>query len=236
MNTIGYGLLCLTTALVAGGCTVMGVTDEYEYIEAEGYHEHHINAYVPISCEVADIIEDRVAGYAMPPVERYSETIYPYELHQSNNIPSYVAADFNGDHYSDYAYMFSSVSYDHNYWYLSTRLLIVVSSPDGYLLSSDVNLGTVKGCISVPVEEYWGIRLLKPGLHSVETGLVEEGVRLDNCGIYLASLEPEERSVFFVDGYETEEIVIDFGVVAKRKADAAKTRAERVIEFPKKAL
>lgn len=214
------------------GCMVTSVHD--------GYDEYYVDAYVSIPDEVRELIADHVDGYSMPPVQRYGYTIYPVDGNDPYNLPSYVGSDFNGDGYYDYAYMFSSLSWEDDAWYLKTKMLVVVSTSYGYTLSSEIVLGTVSGYSDTPVEEYWGIRLLKRGTHTVssyDNGIVrEESIDLQNDGIYLASVDPDERSVFYAYGTDVHELVMDMGAIAKKSAKAADARANRFVKISTSTL
>ena len=196
--------------------------------------EPYVDAYVYIPEEVKELIADHVDGYSMPPVERYSYTLYPTDVitdHQ--NLPSYVKADFNGDGYCDYAYMFSKVNYRGGDWYLKTRMIIVTSTLYSYKVALDLDLGTITADQSTPIEEYWAIRLLQKGAHKVtfyKYGVEKETtVELSNDGIYLASIDPQERSVFYVNGTETHELALDLGAIAKKQV--SQQRADRIIKL-----
>ncbi len=219
------------------GCMIVEVpseeNDEYGYDD----ETYSINAYVNIPYQVRKLIYDAVYGYSMPPVSRYGTALYPATSYDPFNLPSYIKADFNVDGISDYAFMFSKVSWSYSDWYVKTKMLIVVSSYYGYEIASEVILGTITGPASMPVEEYWGIRLLEPGTHTVTTyqnGIKkEETIILYNDAIYLASVDPEERSIFYVTGNDTHEIRMDMGALAKRKAQSAEERANRIIQLGK---
>ncbi len=214
---IGCSAMCMIT-----GCTIIEVPysgdDDENSIWVDDYE---VNAYVPIPYAVRTIIHDVVDGYSMPSVDRYGYEIYPVESDDPDNIPSYVSADFNGDGYDDFAYMFSALSRSSGKWYLDTKMLVVTSTHNGYELSLELDLGTVSGSNDLPIEEYWGIRLLRPGTHTVTdyyNGVAhEKEIKLHYAAIYLASIDPEERSVFVADQNGVSEIVIDFGSIAKRK-------------------
>jgi hypothetical protein len=228
---------CAVSLGLITGCTIVGIPEEeVVYIEDDCY----VDAYVAIPYEVKELISSRVDGYSMPPVSRYGYEIYPVELYDPHNMPSYVSADFNGDGIYDYAYMFSALSWDGGDWFLETKLLIVNSTLYGYALSLELDLGTVSGDRSIPVEEYWGIRLLEPGIHSVSEfydGIeIEERVFLEDHGIYLASIDPDERSVFSVHGTDVTEILMDMGAVAKKRAETKNSRARRIIRLEKSTL
>lgn len=193
-----------------------------------------VDAYVDIPEAVKDLIAYHVDGYSMPPVTRYGYTLYPTDvITDRQNLPSYVKADFNGDGYSDYAYMFSKVYYSGGDWYLKTKMLIITSTTYSYTISTELDLGTITNDQSTPVEEYWAIRLLLKGTHKVTTyknGVEKETtVELTNDGIYLASVDPQERSIFYVDGTESHEIILDLGSIAKKQVSPP--RSERVISL-----
>ncbi len=240
MNALKGLLIGCSLLSVITGCTLVEVP--YDGHDGTGYHsdDYEIDAYVEIPFTVRRLIRDRVDGYSMPPVSRYGVEIYPLELRDPYNIPSYVSSDFNGDGVYDYAYMFSAVSWDGIDWYLDTKMIVVTSTWDGYDLSLDLDLGTVTGSAELPVEEYWGIRLLERGVHSVTDyyrgGALEQTVELENDGIYLASIDPDERSVLYAEGNDVYEVVIDFGSVAKKKAGSSVARGDRVIQLTKSTL
>ena len=236
-------LLGISASIVIGlltGCTIVSVPSDEEYEVVDEYDECHIDSYLSIPHEVRDLICDYVQGYSTPPVNRYGYVLYPEDLRDPYNLPSYVSSDFNGDGYYDYAYMFSYISWEHGEWFLKTKMLIVTSTRHGYDLSLDLVLGTVSGPASLPVEEYWGIRLLESGTHTVETyigdRIIEETVYLENDGIYLASLDPQERSVFYAEDNDVFEIAMDMGAVAKKKAGKNDSRSNRIIKLEKSTL
>jgi hypothetical protein len=238
MRIPALAALLTVSAMMFTGCQLdlmssVEIEDEPVVITTDPpviYKNTYVNAYVDIPLSVRELIADRVSGYSMPPVERYGYVLYPTDVvNDRNNIPSYVKADINGDGYFDYGYMFSIVSYSGEYWYLKTKLLIVTSNAYGYEIGCEINLGTVSGLTSKPIEEYWGIRLLKSGTHTVtvtKNGYDKETVvELKYDGIYLASVDPAERSVFYADNSGVHELVLDMGSIAKKAAD----RADRVI-------
>jgi len=219
-------LLSLTT-----GCTIVGLTD---YEDDTGYYEedYYIDSYVHIPYDVRHLIADHVDGYSLPPVSRYGYELYPRESRDPENIPSYISADFNGDGYSDYAYMFSRIRWAEGSWHLKTKLIIVTSTSFGYALSTELALGEVVGSAEDPVEEYWGIRLLCPGTHSVTwydgSRSIEQRITLEDDGIYLASIDPQERSVIYVENDDVVEVRMDMGAVAKKRENTD-NRSERII-------
>ncbi len=222
-------------SLLAVGCTVYEVPTSTTVIIEE--RRPYVNSHVYIPDHIAAIIEDRVAGYRMPPVSRYGKVLYPSTYRDSYNLPCYIKSDFNGDGIEDYAFMFSRESWTCCDWSLTTRMLIVASNySGGYRLALDLILGTVTAPSSTPMEEYWGIRLLRRGTHTIGTYrngvLIEEKVVLPNDGIYLASLDPAERSVFTLAGTSVSEMVFDMGSIAKRQEGVDTTsRASRVIRL-----
>lgn len=237
MNTLKILTIGAFTLFLVTGCMIVEVPYE-ESTENGEYDEYcYVDAYVDISYEVRQLICDKVDGYTMPPLDRYGTELHPSGSYVPYNLPSYVKGDFNGDGYSDYAYMFSKVTWSDNDWYLKTKMIVVVSTYYGYEVASEIVLGTVRGAYDMPVEEYWGIRLLSPGTHTVTTyqdGIEkEETIELHEEGLYLASVDPYERSVFHVRGTETYEIRMDMGAIAKKKSGNTDERAERIIDLRK---
>jgi len=236
-------LIILAAGLIMSGCAVYEMPssphDHGGGTTVVIYDRPSIDAYVYIPDAVAEIIADRVQGWEMPSSYRYGSELTNYGwTRDSWNMPCYVKADFNGDGQSDYAYMFSAKEYEYDDWYLTTKLLIVVSDGwGGYELSLELILGTVSAPIGTPVEEYWAIGLLPAGTHTIGTVYnnvtVEKSVTLEDDGIYLTSLDPQERSVFYVDGDQTYEMAWDMGTLAKRKAAQDTERANRVIPLKK---
>ena len=225
------------------GCTIVGVPVSEHEDCGHGHHDHddyYVDAYVSIPYEVRALIADLVEGYSMPPVHRYGYVLYPVDKRDPYNLPSYVSEDFNGDGIYDYAYMFSYLSWSGSEWFLETKMLIVTSTEYGYALSLELDLGTVSGYSSVPIEEYWSIRLLEPGVHTISEFIdgieIEESVILESHGIYLASIDPYERSIFYVEDTDVFEIAIDLGIVAKKRAGTDDTRSKRIIKWEKSTL
>lgn len=224
---------------VLNGCTVLFDPAPYSIWEYEEPDEYLIDSYVYIPLEVKEIIAGYVDGYSMPGIDMYGPEIYP-DIGQRDyeNLPSYIKADFNGDGYGDYAYMFTKVKWSGNSWFLKTKLLVVVSDHYGYSLCADYDLGTVSAEKSVPIEEYWGIRLLKRGTHSItvynSTKSIEKVTfSLENDGIYLGSIAPEERTVLYVNGKSLHEFTLDMGAIAKKKVVSAEDRKNREIKLGK---
>lgn len=229
------GIIMMVSFLMVG-CVIplepiYGIDDEEIIVENS---RPYIDAYVDIPEAVKDLIAYHVDGYNMPPVAHYNYTLYPTDvITDRQNLPSYVKADFNGDGYSDYAYMFSKGYYSEGNWYLKTKMLIITSTTHSYKISTELDLGTITNGRSAPIEEYWAIRLLQKGTHKVtlfKNGSEKEiTVELTNDGIYLASIDPQERSVFYVDGTEAHEIVLDLGSIAKKQVSPS--RSDRLIKL-----
>lgn len=233
-------LVAVTLMLgLLNGCTVLFDHEPYIVEEYEVSDPNYVNAYVHIPYSVRELIADCVDGYSMPDEDMYGPEIYPrVGPRDAANLPSYICADFNGDGYSDYAYMFSKVKWSNGSWFLKTKMVVVVSTYYGYALASDYTLGTVTGERNVAIEEYWGIRLLEPGTHTItyynnRGGYEKASFCLENYGIYLGSLEEEERTVFYVNGTVLHEFAFDMGAVAKRKAVSNEDRANRIIPVAK---
>lgn len=220
--------------VVLNGCAVLFDPEPYVLEECEEPDYYQIDSYVYVPLEVRELIAGYVDGYCMPEIEMYGPEIYPDEGDiDYENLPSYIKADFNGDGYADYAYMFSRISWSGDSWFLKTKMMVVVSDLNGYSLCADYNLGTVSFQRDVPVEEYWGIRLLKRGTHTItisdKSSSQKVSFFLENDGIYLGSIEQQERSVFYVEGKTLCEFALDMGAVAKRKVFSPEERQGRLI-------
>lgn len=236
MGTIKDLVTAVALLMTINGCTVIMGPEPYiegHYSETDCYY---VDSYISIHYEVRRVIADYTVGYSMPPIDRYGPEIYPFEsFYNSENLPSYVCADFNGDGWKDYACMFSKIHWSGGSWYLKTKLLVVISTYHGFKLCAEYVLGTVKGSANTPVKEYWGIRLLERGTHILrvsKSGRIEETrVELANDGIYLGSVEPEERSILYVTGTELNEYYLDLGAVPKRRALTAQDRENLLIDL-----
>ncbi len=222
---------------VLNGCEVILDPCPYVEVEYEVEDTYHIDSYVYIPLEIQEIIAGYVVGFSMPEVDMYGPEIYPDIGPRDNeNLPSYIEADFNGDGYTDYAYMFSRVSWSGRIWNLQTKLLVVTSNRRGYSLCAEYDLGTVSAEANVPIEEYWGIRLLRRGTHSItvyssHSSSEKVTFTLENDGIYLGSVDPEERTVLYVDKSTLHEFPLDMGAIAKRKVLSAEERANRILKL-----
>lgn len=241
MKTALLLVATLTSLMLVAGCTITDFSYQSIPVESEydSYRNDYVDTYINLPEGLRYLIADHVDGYSMPPISRYSEVLYPRITYSDpDNLPSYVAADLNGDGYEDYAMLFSALWWDRGDWYLKTKMLIAIGTRRGYTLVSETVLGTVTGSSSTRVAEYWGIRLLKKGTHSID---IVEGytqtstdVQLSNNAIYLASIDPDERSIFYLTGNYAEEMYLDMGAIAKKKATTNVERSERVITVPLK--
>lgn len=199
----------------------------------------YVNTYLSLLPEVEELIAPSVQGYFSPKLSRYCEYLYPTDIpYNSNDLPCYVKSDFNGDGYVDYAFLFSSQEWDNGEWYLTTKLIVVLSTYDGWTIGADEVLGTVTSDASVPIEEYWSIFLVPKGSHTYTTytnGVkVTKTISLNKDAFYLASLDPVEEAIFYASGLDVYEMSPD-GVLAKKAALSKKaTTSDRIIPFNKK--
>jgi hypothetical protein len=199
----------------------------------------YVNTWLSIPSAVEELIAPSVDGYFSPRLSRYCEYLYPTDIpYNSNDLPCYVKSDFNGDGYSDYAFLFSRQEWEHHEWYLTTKMVVVLSTRDGWVLGADMILGTVHADESVPIEEYWSIFKVSAGSHTFTTSMngvtVTKTIALYNDGFYLASLDPVEEAIFYADGWDVYE-TSPSGALAKKTA-LSKTggSANRIIPFNKK--
>jgi hypothetical protein len=197
----------------------------------------YVNTYVQAPQSIKALIAPYVQGYFSPQLYRYcdylSNPIYdPYDL------PCYVRADFNGDLIYDYAFLFSAQECYVDYWNLSTRLIVVLSTPYGMEIACDIFLGTVTADACIPIEEYWSICYLEPGYYTTITYIdgveITETVFLPNDAFFLASLDPDEEAIFFA----VDDVVWEMEWVAekltKKRAETKDQKAKRgVIKFKK---
>ncbi|MBN1980286.1 MAG: hypothetical protein JW795_02060 [Chitinivibrionales bacterium] len=208
----------------------------------------HVNTYVKAPVAVLKLIESSVKGYCSPNLSRYNRYLYPPEIKGDiYNLPCYVRTDYNGDGVNDYAFLFSKEEWSASRWYVTTKLLVVLSIPSGYSLSCDMVLGTTTADAATPVEEYWSIRYIPDGYHQLVTvvnGVTQtKTIFLKDDGFFLASIDPNEESIF----YAQRDIVyeIDWSGTYSTAGRTARIKASRVaslgtatiqkdtIQFPK---
>lgn len=196
----------------------------------------YVNTYVSIPYTIRELIAPYVQGFFSPRLHRYCEYLYPSNTpYDPFDLPCYVRADFNSDGFYDYAFLFSMEEWDCCYWYLTTRLLVVLSTPYGYEISCDLDLGTVYAENDIPIEEYWSICYLPSGYHTLITWVngveITETVYLPDESIFLASLDPDDESIFHAIGDEVYEIEWRTEKLEKRKADTIEpTRGKKKFE------
>ncbi len=190
----------------------------------------YVNTYVQVPPCIKALIAPYVQGYFSPQLYRYcdylSNPIYdPYDL------PCYVRADFNGDLIDDYAFLFSADERYTDYWNLSTRLIVVLSTPYGMEIACDIYLGTVTADACIPIEEYWSICYLEPGYYTAVTYIngveVTETVLLPNDAFFLASLDPDEEAIFYAVDDVIWEIEWAEEKLVKRTTGALNNKATR---------
>jgi len=199
--------IVMVIVFLFAGC--VGIFENGPYEDCNGnrgnnqnINNNRLNSYCDIPLSVKELIAPFVKGYFSPDLDRYCEYLYPsYIKYNPYNLPCYVRADFNGDLLYDYAFLFSKDEWCGTDWYVTTRLLVVLSTSSGIEIAADIDLGTVSANASVPVEEYWSICFLPPGLHTVVKtagGLtITETIELDNESFFLASLDPDEEAIFY---------------------------------------
>jgi len=231
-------ILTMTTGC---GMTVVGPCDDGSYEETVVIdYSPYVNTWLSIPGEVKRLIAPRVEGYFSPRLSRYDNYLYPSDLaYNGNDLPCFVKADYNGDGYSDYAFLFSREEWEWDTWYLTTKMVVVLSTRTGWTIGADMVLGTVTGDESIPVEEYWGIYRINAGTHTYTTELnnatVTKTITLYEDAFFLASLDPAEEAIFYADGYDVYEMSLT-SPLAKRAALAKKadTTEKRIIPFNKK--
>jgi len=221
---------------VAGPC---GDDDNYDHTVIID-NTPYVDTWLSIPSDVKDLIAPRVDGYFSPRLSRYCEYLYPTNIpYNSNDLPCCVKADFNGDGYKDYAFLFSTQEWERYDWYLTTKMVVVLSTRTGWTIGADMILGTVTADETVPIEEYWSIYLVPAGTHTYTTYFnnvtVSKTITLYKDAFYLASLDPAEEAIFYADGWDVFEMSLT-SAMAKRAALAkvADTTAKRVIPFNKK--
>ena len=217
------------------GC--IGIYDPHSDYDPDPVNNStYVNTYVSIPYSVRELIAPYVCGYFSPRTQRYGEYLYPSNTpYDPYDLPCYVRADFNGDGFYDYAFLFSAEDWDYDFWYLTTRLLVVLSTPYGYEISCDLDLGTVYAETYVPVEEYWSICYLPPGYHTLVTYIngveITETVYLPDDAFFLASLDPDDESIFFAIEDAVYEIEWEEEKLEKRSTDTIEPmRGKKVFE------
>jgi len=90
----------------------------------------------------------------------------------------------------------------------------------------------------VPVEEYWSVCYIPPGYHTLVTWVngveITETVYLDNEAFFLASLCPDEESIFYAAGDAVYEIDWSGMRLDKRTVSGKpRTRNSKTIPFTK---
>jgi hypothetical protein len=198
----------------------------------------YVNTYLNMPVEVSDLIAPSVDGYFSPALSRYGDYLYPSDAsYDANDLPCFVKSDFNGDGYFDYAFLFSSEEWSNYTWYLTTKLVVVLSTPDGYEIGADEVLGTVYADADVPVEEYWSIFRVAGGTHSITTivngATVTKTITINDDGFYLASLDPQEEALFYADQGSVYEMGLGAGLAKKQALSKSAGSEKRSIPFNK---
>jgi hypothetical protein len=235
MKVRTLGMLAVTLMSMGCGITIVGTDDTNRNNEVT---HAYVNTYLSLPGKVLDLIAPAVEGYFSPALSRYADYLYPQDAaYDPNDLPCYVRADFNGDGYDDFAFLFSSEEWTDSRWYLTTKLVVVVSTQNGYEIGADEILGTVYDDASVPVEEYWSIFMVSAGSHSIVT--VKNGVTitktitLANDGFYLASLDPNEEALFYADYDAVYEMSPDAPLAKKQALTKTASDHKRNIPFNK---
>jgi hypothetical protein len=236
-------LAVLGIALTAMGCGVSitghdGGRNHHDNGGDAEFHDTYVDTWLNIPYDIKKIIAPAAAGYFSPAISRYDNYLYPRDLpYDPYDLPCYVRSDFNGDGYDDFAFLFSYEEWDNFSWYLTTKMIVVQSSPAGYEISADMVLGTVTAYDDVPVEEYWSIFLVPAGKHTFTTyknGIkIIKTVTLYNDAFYLASLDPDEEALFYGDGGYVYEMSLDKQLAKKAALDKTGTDEKRTIQFNK---
>jgi hypothetical protein len=230
----------LLASLMFAGCGVSVYAPDCQTPEAGPQPTvAYVNTWLNPPDEVLNLIAPSAAGYFSPALSRYDDYLYPRDLgYDPHDLPCYVQADFNGDGWDDYAFLFSSEEWSRGDWYVTTKLVVVLSTHDGYELAADEILGTITGDASMPVEEYWSIYLVTAGSHSVtyvQNGTaVTKTITLDNDAFYLASQDPKEEAIFYASGHSVYETSFLNNALAKKAAiGPASPAAKAAIPFTK---
>jgi hypothetical protein len=213
----------MTSLLIGCGVNVNGPGGYGGHDKGDAVNDQsYVDTYLSLPREVEDLIAPSVYGYFSPKLSRYCDYLYPADIpYNSNDLPCFVKSDFNGDGYADYAFLFSTQEWEGHTWLLTTKMVVVLSTYDGWTIGADMVLGTVSADESVPIEEYWSIYLVPRGTHSFTTWIngvkVTKTVTLRNDGFYLASLDPAEEAIFYASGLDMYEMSPD-GTLAKKAA------------------
>ena len=182
-------LTVLAVTLMSMGCGVWVAGPDGHHDDGAGTEvsDAYVDTYLSLPYQVLDLIAPAADGYFSPSLSRYSDYLYPSGLpYNAYDLPCYVRSDFNGDGYDDFAFLFSSESWSNGTWYLTTKLIVVLSTGDGYEIGADEILGTVYADAQVPVEENWSIFLVSAGSHTFVTEkngvTVTKTISLDHDG------------------------------------------------------
>jgi hypothetical protein len=231
-------LAVLSVALLAVGCGVsINGTGGYDDDDHDVRPSAYVDSWINIPYEVRKVIAPRAEGYYSPKLSRYDDYLYPRDLpYDPYDLPCYVQSDFNGDGYDDFAFLFSYDEWEHGNWYLTTKMVVALSTDYGYTIGADMILGTVMASASVPLEEYWSIYLIPAGRHTFTTYKnnvkIVKTVTLYDDGFYLASLDPEEEAIFYADGYDVFEMSVD-GLSKKSALAESAGTDKRMLQFNK---
>ncbi|MBD3345679.1 MAG: hypothetical protein GF401_11515 [Chitinivibrionales bacterium] len=236
-------LISLISAFLFGGCAVYENPVYVPEDERDGTTTIiiddtplYVDTYLSLPDPILEILAPHVQGYFSPRQTRYGNFLYYQDYPRySYNLPCYVKADFNGDYRDDYAFLFTHEEQYYDYWAISTKLLVVLSTSSYYELAVEMDLGTVEAGYDYPIEEYWSISLLPEGTHtytSCNHGVeVVEDVVLDMDAIVLSFLETEEQDLIYADAYnDIYYMTWDPGSLAKRRS-LGKSSAGKKVEI-----
>jgi hypothetical protein len=231
----------VAVAFMSMGCGVwINSPDGHHHDGSGDVLESHayVDTYLSIPVEVSDLIAPSVEGYFSPALSRYDDYLYPSDAtYDPTDLPCFVKSDFNGDGYNDYAFLFCSEEWDYDTWYLTTKLVVVLSTRNGYEIGADEILGTVSADANVPVEEYWSIFRVSEGSHSITTikngATITKTITLSNDGFYLASLDPQEEALFYAAGIDVYEMGLDAGLAKKQALSKTAGSEKKLIPFNK---
>jgi hypothetical protein len=233
-------LAVLAVAFLSTGCGISIIDTDGHYRDG-GYSHAYVDTYISLPGEIKDLIAPAADGYFSPSISRYSDYLYPRDLpYNPYDLPCYVRADFNDDGYYDYAFLFSSEEWADGNWYLTTKLVVALSTWSGdYEIGADEVLGTVYADAEVPLEEYWSIFLVPAGSHTFVTekngATITKTITLDRDAFYLASLDPDEEALFYADGGYVYEMSPDEPLAKKQALAKSAGGEKRMIPFSNKA-